>query len=74
VDNVIDFLLNTVSEMFTYREVRRHFCALSDSSGMLHTRSDAKYWTTLIMAPAHISMLNDVFAWFIVPLIAVGRF
>jgi hypothetical protein len=28
----------------------------------------------LIIAPANISVLNDVFAWFIVPLIAVGRF
>jgi hypothetical protein len=37
VDKLIYFLLNTVSEMFTYREVRRHYCALFDSSGMLHT-------------------------------------
>jgi hypothetical protein len=29
---------------------------------------------TLIIVPANISMLNDVFAWFIVPLNAVGRF
>jgi hypothetical protein len=28
----------------------------------------------LIIAPANISVLNDVFAWFIVPLIALGRF
>jgi hypothetical protein len=28
----------------------------------------------LIIAPANISVLNDVFASFIVPLIAVGRF
>jgi hypothetical protein len=28
----------------------------------------------LIIAPAHISLLNDVFAWFIVPSIAAGRF
>jgi hypothetical protein len=28
----------------------------------------------LIIAPARISVLDDVFAWFIVPLIAVGRF
>jgi hypothetical protein len=27
-----------------------------------------------ITAPAHISVLNDVFAWFLVPSIAVGRF
>jgi hypothetical protein len=27
-----------------------------------------------IIAPAHISVLNDVFEWFIEPLIAVGRF
>jgi hypothetical protein len=25
-------------------------------------------------APAHVSVLHDVFAWFLVPLIAVGRF
>jgi hypothetical protein len=37
-------------------------------------RSGAKYLTTLIIAPAHISVLNGVFACFIVPLIAVGRF
>jgi hypothetical protein len=36
--------------------------------------SGAKYRTTLIIAPANISVLNDVFACFIVPLIAVGRF
>jgi hypothetical protein len=28
----------------------------------------------LFIAPTNISVLNDVFAWFIVPLIAVGRF
>jgi hypothetical protein len=28
----------------------------------------------LIIAPANISLLNDVYAWFIVPLIADGRF
>jgi hypothetical protein len=28
----------------------------------------------LIIARANISVLNDVFAWFIVPLIAVERF
>jgi hypothetical protein len=28
----------------------------------------------LIIATANISVLNDVFAWFSVPLIAVGRF
>jgi hypothetical protein len=28
----------------------------------------------LIIGPANISVLNDVFAWFIVPFIAVGRF
>jgi hypothetical protein len=37
-------------------------------------RSGAKYETTLIIAPGNISVLNDVFAWFIVPSIAVGRF
>jgi hypothetical protein len=37
-------------------------------------RSGAKYSTTLIIAPANMSVLNNVFAWFIVPLIAVGRF
>jgi hypothetical protein len=26
----------------------------------------------LIIAPVNISVLNDVFAWFIVPVIAVG--
>jgi hypothetical protein len=36
--------------------------------------SGAKYWITLIIAPADISVLNDVFAWFIVPLIGVRRF
>jgi hypothetical protein len=35
-------------------------------------RSGAKYWTSLIFAPANISLLNDVFARFTVPLIAVG--
>jgi hypothetical protein len=39
-----------------------------------HYRSGAKYCTTLIIAPANISGLNDLFACFIVPLIAVGRF
>jgi hypothetical protein len=38
---------------------------------MTEYRSGAKYRTTLIIAPAHISLLNDVFARFIVPLIAV---
>jgi hypothetical protein len=28
----------------------------------------------LIIAPANISVLKDIFAWFIVPFIAVGRF
>jgi hypothetical protein len=28
----------------------------------------------LIIAPENISLLNYVFAWFVVPLIAVGRF
>jgi hypothetical protein len=37
-------------------------------------RSGAKHGTTLIIAPANISVLNDVCAWFIVPWIAVGRF
>jgi hypothetical protein len=36
--------------------------------------SGAKYRATLIVAPANISVLNDVFAWCIVPLIAVGCF
>jgi hypothetical protein len=27
----------------------------------------------LIIAPANISLLNYLFAWFVVPLIAVGR-
>jgi hypothetical protein len=36
--------------------------------------SGANYLTTLIISPAHISVLNDVFAWVIVPLIAVGCF
>jgi hypothetical protein len=37
-------------------------------------RSDAKYRATLIIAPANISVLNGVFAWFIVPSNALGRF
>jgi hypothetical protein len=37
-------------------------------------RSGTTYRTTLIIAPANISLLNDVFAWLIVPLIAVGHF
>jgi hypothetical protein len=39
-------------------------------------RSGAKNCTTLIIAPANISELNDAFAfaWFIVPSFAVGRF
>jgi hypothetical protein len=37
-------------------------------------RSGAKYCTTLIIGPANISVLKDLFACFIVPLIAVGRF
>jgi hypothetical protein len=37
-------------------------------------RSGAKYLTMPISAPAHSSVLNDVFAEVIVPLIAVGRF
>jgi hypothetical protein len=37
-------------------------------------RSGAKYLTTLIIAPANISVLNDVFAWLIMLLIAVGHF
>jgi hypothetical protein len=36
-------------------------------------RSGANYLTTLIIAPANISVLNDVFSWFNLPLIAVGR-
>jgi hypothetical protein len=51
--------------------------ATSDSHICVHGtqyRSGAKYRTTLIIAPANISVLNDVFAWFIVPLIAVGHF
>jgi hypothetical protein len=36
--------------------------------------SRAKYLTMLIVAPANIHLLNNVFAWFIVPFIAVGRF
>jgi hypothetical protein len=39
------------------------FCSVSH---MLY-RSGPTYRTTLIIAPAHISVLNDVFAWFIVP-------
>jgi hypothetical protein len=35
-------------------------------------RGRAKHRTTLIIAPANIFVLDDVFAWFIVPLIAVG--
>jgi hypothetical protein len=34
----------------------------------------AKYRSTLTIAPANMSVLNDVFAWFSVPFIAVGRF
>jgi hypothetical protein len=37
-------------------------------------RTGAKYQATLIIAPAHISVLNDGFAWFILPTITVGRF
>jgi hypothetical protein len=38
-------------------------------------RSSAKYGTTLIIAPASISVLNVFFfAWLMVPLLAVGRF
>jgi hypothetical protein len=36
--------------------------------------SSAKYRAPLIIAPANISLLNDGFARFIVPFIAVGRF
>jgi hypothetical protein len=39
-----------------------------------HYGSGAKYQTKLIVASANISVLNDDFAWFNVPLIAVGRF
>jgi hypothetical protein len=35
-------------------------------------RSSAEHGTTLIFAPANISLLNDDFARSIVPLIAVG--
>jgi hypothetical protein len=37
-------------------------------------RSGAKYCTKLIFAPANISVLNDISACFIAPLIAAGRF
>jgi hypothetical protein len=47
---------------------------MNHQSNMLSMhRSGAKYRTTPIFAPANISVLNDAFAWFIVPLIAVGR-
>jgi hypothetical protein len=49
-------------------------CALALCASREAYRSGAKYWTTLIVAPANISVLNDVFAQFIVPLIAIGRF
>jgi hypothetical protein len=39
----------------------------------VHTCSGDTYGTTLIIAPANISVLNDIFARFIVPLIAVER-
>jgi hypothetical protein len=52
------------------------FLAAGNEAGCsaMASRNGAKYWTTLIIAPANISVLNDVFAWFSVPLIAVGRF
>jgi hypothetical protein len=37
-------------------------------------REGAEDCTASIVAPAHISLLNAVFARFIVPLIAAGRF
>jgi hypothetical protein len=46
----------------------------SSSHVSLDYRSSAKYLTTLIIAPANISVLNHVIPWFIVPLIAVERF
>jgi hypothetical protein len=37
-------------------------------------RNGPEYGTTLLIAPANISVLTDVFAWFIVPLISIRRF
>jgi hypothetical protein len=37
-------------------------------------RSGAQHGTILFIAPSNVSVPNDVFAWFIVPWIAVGRF
>jgi hypothetical protein len=37
-------------------------------------RSGAKYCSLVISAPANVSVLNDVFTWFIVPFVAVGCF
>jgi hypothetical protein len=56
----------------------RQGCLLATSrkkpSFILHYCSGSKYQIMRTIALAHISVLNDVFAWFIVPLNAVGRF
>jgi hypothetical protein len=52
----------------------KRFCHAITSVPHTSYLSGATYWTTLSIAPANISLLNDVFAWFIVPLTAAGRF
>jgi hypothetical protein len=62
-----------------YRENQRHLhpssmCACSSCLvAFINTVAAPNIEPYLITAPAHISVLNDVFAWFIVPLTAVGR-
>jgi hypothetical protein len=80
---------NRVSGMHGYNQLRNIPCQhrLANASIVRHAyhgiigkkrylryRSGAKYYTTLIIAPANISVLNDLYACFIVHLIAVGRF
>jgi hypothetical protein len=48
--------------------------ALPTTVTVLAYRSGAKYGTTRVIVQANISVLNNIFAWFIVPLIAVGCF
>jgi hypothetical protein len=66
-------VLNRLSLCQGGAHVHVHACT-KDIRDTEATRSCAKHGTTLITAPAHISVLNDVFAWFILPSIAVGRF
>jgi hypothetical protein len=68
------FVVDIITQLSMTGVFSAHYFLQSAQANKCVYRSSAKDRTTPIVSPANISVLNDVFAWFMVPLIASGRF